>query len=390
MPGTIAHLGLCVGGVYACFLVWAIAQERMSVKFTSKDGSSTAKFTSILTMNTAQSAVAALASFLYLYYTRQPGQSLSSALGLERKSQANGHVNGDAKLATGNAKVANGVNHHSKQPHPDTTSHLLWGYFKCAVLLTAAAPFGFVALSYISYPAMVLGKSCKLVPVMLMHKILYRRRYPMYKYAVVTLLTVGIALFMVYSDAKKKPSHSAQVVTAERELFGLALLVINLALDGTVYSTQDEIIARHGVSGQQMMFWMNLFATLLTTVIALLPLPYVPVLHPSGGTTEFAGARAFFDKYPSALPPLAQFAATGALGQLFIFETLRNFGSLTLVTITLTRKLFTMLLSVVVYRHKLTTGQWIGGGIVFLGITLEAWIKRQETLAKRAAKKKHA
>jgi hypothetical protein len=45
-------------------------------------------------------------------------------------------------------------------------------------------------------------------------------------------------------------------------------------------------------------------------------------------------------------------------------------------TITLTRKLFTMLLSVIVYNHKLTAGQWIGAGIVFAGISIEAWVKR--------------
>lgn len=45
-------------------------------------------------------------------------------------------------------------------------------------------------------------------------------------------------------------------------------------------------------------------------------------------------------------------------------------------TITLTRKLFTMLLSVIVYNHKLTPGQWAGTAVVFLGISVEAWAKR--------------
>jgi len=85
---------------------------------------------------------------------------------------------------------------------------------------------------------------------------------------------------------------------------------------------------------------------------------------------------------------LAQFAFTGALGQLFIFETLQHFGSLTLVTITLTRKLFTMLLSVVVYNHKLTTGQWFGAGVVFAGISVEAFVKRKDVHAKRVVQEK--
>lgn len=45
--------------------------------------------------------------------------------------------------------------------------------------------------------------------------------------------------------------------------------------------------------------------------------------------------------------------------------------------ITLTRKMFTMILSVVVYNHALTVGQWVGAGTVFAGIGVEAWVKRR-------------
>ena len=36
-----------------------------------------------------------------------------------------------------------------------------------------------------------------------------------------------------------------------------------------------------------------------------------------------------------------------------------------------------MLLSVVVYKHKITAGQWVGTEIVFAGILVEAWVERQ-------------
>lgn len=45
--------------------------------------------------------------------------------------------------------------------------------------------------------------------------------------------------------------------------------------------------------------------------------------------------------------------------------------------VTLTRKLFTMILSVVVYNHELTYGQWLGAAIVFAGIGVEALVKRK-------------
>lgn len=65
---------------------------------------------------------------------------------------------------------------------------------------------------------------------------------------------------------------------------------------------------------------------------------------------------------------------------MFIFETIQHFGSLTLVMVTVTRKLFTMLLSVIVFNHSLTIGQWAGVGVVFGGIGVEAGMKRREMM----------
>jgi solute carrier family 35 (UDP-galactose transporter), member B1 len=230
----------------------------------------------------------------------------------------------------------NGTASHHNNINRYNTNALLLRYFQCAVFITSAAPFGFAALSYITYPAMVLGKSCKLVPVMIMNVLLYRRKFAPHKYLVVVMVTLGITMFMGFG--KEKPSKSKNSDgngTAElsmyTQLIGITYLLINLAIDGATNSTQDEIFARFKVSGQQMMFWINLFCTILTSVISILPLPYIPVLHPSHSRTELEGALEFIHTHPSVIGPLAQFALTGALGQLFIFETLQHFGSLTLV-----------------------------------------------------------
>ena len=183
---------------------------------------------------------------------------------------------------------------------------------------------------------MVLGKSCKLVPVMIMNVLLYRRKFARHKYLVVAMVTLGITLFMGFGKEKpgkaKARGGGGAEPSAYTQLIGLTYLLINLAIDGATNSTQDEIFARYRVSGQQMMFWINAFCTALTALLSVLPLPYIPVLHPSAaGTSELQGALAFVRAHPSVVGPLAQFALTGALGQLFIFETLQHFGSLTLV-----------------------------------------------------------
>jgi UDP-galactose transporter B1 len=263
-------------------------------------------------------------------------------------------------------------------------------YFQCAVFITSAAPFGFAALSYISYPAMVLGKSCKLVPVMIMNVILYRRRFAPHKYLVVSMVTAGITIFMVLGKegSPKTQGSNAETQTTYSSMIGITYLLINLVLDGATNSTQDEIFSRYRVTGQQMMFWINLLSTFITSTLSLLPLPHIPVIHPSHEGTEISVALSFIRSHPAVMVPLGQFAITGALGQLFIFEILQHFGSLTLVTVTLTRKLFTMLLSVMLYKHSLKPGQWLGAAVVFAGISVEAYIKRKDVHAKRVLQEK--
>lgn len=42
----------------------------------------------------------------------------------------------------------------------------------------------------------VLSKSCKVIPVMLMGKLISRNKYELYEYATAALISVGMVLFM--------------------------------------------------------------------------------------------------------------------------------------------------------------------------------------------------
>jgi solute carrier family 35 (adenosine 3'-phospho 5'-phosphosulfate transporter), member B2 len=53
------------------------------------------------------------------------------------------------------------------------------------------------ALSYVTFPTQTLSKSFKLVPIMLMGKMLTNKNYPPYEYAVAFCIGLGNTLFMV-------------------------------------------------------------------------------------------------------------------------------------------------------------------------------------------------
>lgn len=54
------------------------------------------------------------------------------------------------------------------------------------------------ALKYVSYPTQALGKSCKMVPVMLLGVLIRGKKYRAFEYLCVALVTVGITLFQLY------------------------------------------------------------------------------------------------------------------------------------------------------------------------------------------------
>lgn len=58
------------------------------------------------------------------------------------------------------------------------------------------------------------------------------------------------------------------------------------------------------------------------------------------------------------------------------------------MTVTVTRKMLTMLLSVLWFGKRLTGGQWLGVGLVFGGVGAEGWIQRTEKRKKMETKRK--
>ncbi|KAJ2816190.1 UDP-galactose transporter [Coemansia erecta] len=202
---------------------------------------------------------------------------------------------------------------------------------------------------------------------MAMNRVLYGRRYAGHKYVVVGLVTAGVSAFMLLKDG----GGAGGLGAVENSVYGLVLVVVNLALDGAVNSTQDQVFAEDGeVTGQDMMCLMNVCSAVLMG--AWLANPF---------NAELGDALRFLRTHPRALADIGMFAVCGALGQGFVFYTLASFGSLTLTTVTVTRKFLTILVSVFCNGHRLNARQWAAAGVVFAGIALDVCMKQ---VAKRA------
>ena len=225
---------------------------------------------------------------------------------------------------------------------------------------------------------------------MLLHLTVFRKSYPLSKYLVVALVTAGVAIFTLYNPSTAKKASSSKTNSST---WGLTLLSINLLFDGVTNSTQDYIFTSNkGYTGPQMMVAQNVLCTILQ-VGYLLFSPLLPswlsfTAGASAGQNELASALDFIARHPSVFKDILAFAACGAIGQLFIYYTLSKFSSLLLVTVTVTRKMLTMMLSVLWFGHSLTSLQWLGVAFVFGGIGNEARIQRNEKMAREKVKAK--
>ncbi len=355
-PGIVT-LVVCVSGIYASFLTWGLLQERITTTPYPRDDSAQAQqeyFRFPVVLNTIQSFFAFTSGSLYLLYK----------------------TGGSFKILPSKAALA--------------------PLLLVTLTTTLASPFGYASLAHVDYLTFVLAKSCKLLPVMALHVTLFRKRYPLSKYLIVVAVTTGVAIFTLYHPPKPGKKTTHQTIQSS-SLYGLTLLGINLLFDGLTNTVQDHIFQsphRYGrISGPQMMVVLNLLGTIVMAAYLLLtpciPESLVPSFaKASDETHELVEALAFFGRHPAVFYDVIGFAACGAIGQLFIYATLERFSSLLLVMVTVTRKMLTMVLSVVWFGKSLSRGQWMGVAFVFGGIAAESYIQHSEKKEKERRKHK--
>lgn len=349
----IFALLVCVGGIYISFLSWAFLQERITkTPYTTASSSFLSKSQTVeywtfpLVLNTIQSFFAFMSASLYLLF----------------------------KTGSINAFPSKAV---------------VWPILGVSITTSLASPFGYASLAHVDYLTYVLAKSCKLLPVMALHIGLFGKKYPLSKYLVVGTVTAGVVLFTLGQPAKK--SKSAQALETKSRFLGLTLLGVNLLFDGITNTVQDHIfVSKHKyghVDGPQMMVASNLMQTALTVayllVTPLIPQALIPGFLPMDNMHEVSSAYGFLTAHPSVLKDVLGFAACGAIGQLFIYATLARFDSIVLVTVTVTRKMLTMILSLVWFGKSLSRQQVGGIGLAFGGIAAEGWMNRQEKVRKK-------
>lgn len=280
--------GFADGLLPSVSLTWGLLQEKvLTTPYTNPQTGLTEKWKFPVFLQVIQSLFSSASGLLYLYTSTPAGQPVPAII---------------------------------------PTRRIIAPLLLVAFCQALAAPIGYAALAHVNYITYTLAKSCKLLPVMFLHITVFRRRYPLYKYAVVAAVTAGVAIFTLHSGKKRSSSSSSE---SGRTAWGMLLLSVNLLFDGLTNSTQDWIVSEfRPYRGPQMMCANNMMASALSGLYLVLS-PWL-VATPlgdwfgmaeavgGGGDGELAAALGFMARHPSVWKDVLGFAACGAVGQVFI------------------------------------------------------------------------
>ncbi|KAL2233566.1 UDP-galactose/UDP-glucose transporter 3-like [Sesamum indicum] len=305
-------LAFCVAGIWAAYIYQGVLQETVSTK---RFGPDKKRFEHLAFLNLAQNVVCLMWSFLMIKIWSNSG-------------------NGGAPW---------------------------WSYWSASITNTIGPAMGIEALKYISYPAQVLAKSSKMIPVMLMGTLVYGIKYTFPEYVCTLLVAGGISTFALSKSSSKTISKLAH----PNAPIGYSLCFLNLAFDGFTNATQDSITARYPkTNAWNIMLGMNLWGTIYNMIF----------MFGWPGAIGYDAIR-FCKQHPEAAWDIFLYCLCGAVGQNFIFLTISRFGSLTNTTITTTRKFVSIVVSSLLSGNPLSEKQWGSVVMVFTGLSYQIYLK---------------
>jgi len=222
----------------------------------------------------------------------------------------------------------------------------LWKYFAISLSNVAASTCQYEALKWVSFPVQMLGKSFKMMPVMVWGILISQKKYSLMDWLVAAAVTGGVTGFLMTG------SINAPDAQASDSVYGLALLLGFLLFDGFTSTFQEKLFKEHETSKYNQMLYIN-SGSGITCVISLLA---------TGGFTE---AFAFCGAHPAFMLDASFLSGAAVGGQFFIYSMVKEFGALTFAATMNVRQVASIVVSYIMYSKPITGLQIVGLIVVF-------------------------
>merc|ERR1719333_1789795 len=211
----------------------------------------------------------------------------------------------------------------------------LWKYFAISLSNVAATTCQYEALKWVSFPVQMLGKSFKMMPVMVWGILISQKNYSLTDWLVAAAVTGGVTEFLLTGSIAAPNSDAGSSV------YGLALLVGFLLFDGFTSTFQEKIFKEHQTSKYNQMLYINL-GSAFTSIISLLV---------SGG---FLHAFRFAALHPSLCRDTFALSLSAVGGQWFIYSMVKEFGALAFAATMNVRQIASIIVSYIMYSKPIT------------------------------------
>ncbi|CAN8274156.1 unnamed protein product [Cochlearia groenlandica] len=224
-------------------------------------------------------------------------------------------------------------------------------YVKLSAVLMGSHGLTKGSLAYLNYPAQIMFKSTKVLPVMIMGAFIpgLRRKYPVHEYISAFLLVLGLILFTL-ADAQMSPNFS---------MIGIMMITGALIMDAFLGNLQEAIFTMNPETTQMEMLFCS-------TVVGL-PFLFVPMVL----TGEVFRAWTACSQHPYVYGVLVFEAMATFIGQVSVLSLIALFGAATTALITTARKGVTLLLSYLIFTKPLTEQHGSGLLLIAMGIVLK-------------------
>merc|ERR1711953_1068881 len=229
----------------------------------------------------------------------------------------------------------------------------LWKYLAISFSNVAATYCQYEALKWVSFPVQMLGKSFKMMPVMIWSILISGKKYKAKDWAIAAALTFGVTEFLLTGDIssnrhKGKGDNGAST-------YGLLLLCGFLASDGFTSTFQEKLFSEGKGSKYNQMLYVNMGSAVvsLSTLVA------------SGGL--FSSIQ-FCSDHPEFFAHAMSLSAAAVFGQWCIYSQVKDFGALVFAMTMNLRQVISILVSYIMYGHSITVLQILGLCSVFAAL----------------------
>lgn len=308
--GSNLDVVIVVSGLYVCFLASTVLQEKLYAFRVNNviNNESGDRFESAPLLTLVKSLTSVMVSRLILYFHKD-----------------------------------------EQRIKPSGTTSFIMASIRCSSTMLSL-----YSLKFISYPYLVIGRSVKIIPVLVSEFLFDHRVPPVRRCLSVTVTTIGLFVFSSSSFIGDNTRDN------NKGRLGCLLLFLSLCADGGLSFSQRHMVREKNKKPHviEAMFYMASWQALFSLLVVFLS---------RGGR----GGVSFCFQNPEVMGLMLWPSIIESIGQIFIYELVIHHGPFFTSLVTTLRKFITIVLSVVLFGHILTTTQCLAILMVFLGCFID-------------------